>query len=101
MLLLSASISLLLNQKADAFSITLALVIVCLVASIQEYRSEQALEKLNDLVPHTCTVVRRESNSGSNSGGSGSSSSSGVKIWNGYDAKGLVVGDLIFLNCGE
>lgn len=83
MLLLSAVISLLLGNAADAVSISLALAIVSLVAAVQEYRSEAALEKLNDLVPHTCTVLRDG------------------KAKEQYPAKGLVVGDLIVLSTGD
>lgn len=83
MLLLSASISLLLGQIADAVSIALALTIVCLVAAVQEYRSEAALEKLADLVPHTCTVLR------------------GGRVRDRYPAKNVVVGDLILLATGD
>jgi len=83
MLLLSAVISLLLGNGADAVSIALALAIVSLVAAVQEYRSEAALEKLNDLVPHTCTVLRNG------------------EAKERYPAKGLVVGDLIILSTGD
>ncbi|EED93486.1 predicted protein, partial [Thalassiosira pseudonana CCMP1335] len=83
MLLFSAAISLFLGNSADAMSIALALTIVSLVAAIQEYRSEQALEKLADLVPHTCTVVR-----------------DGRAIDH-FPAKQLVVGDLVMLSTGD
>ena len=58
MLLGSAGISIIMGNKADAISIGIALLIVSFVAAVQEYRSEQALEKLANLVPHTCTVLR-------------------------------------------
>lgn len=58
MLLGSAALSALVGQYDDAFSIAAAVVIVGSVASYQEYRSEQSLEALNDLVPHRCIVVR-------------------------------------------
>jgi len=83
MLLLSAAISLLLHQTTDAISIGLALTIVSGVAAIQEYRSEVALEKLNDLVPHTCTIMRDG------------------KLRDYYPAKDLVVGDLVMLSTGD
>ena len=83
MLLASAGISLLLSQIADALSIGIALTIVSLVAAVQEFRSEAALEKLTDLVPHTCTVMRDG------------------KIRDHYQAKNLVIGDLIVLSSGE
>ena len=83
MLLVSAAISLLLGQTMDAISIGLALTIVSLVAAVQEYRSEAALEKLVDLVPHTCTVLRDG------------------RIREHYPAKDLVIGDLVILGTGE
>ena len=83
MLLVSAAISLILKQTADAISIGLALTIVSLVAAVQEYRSEAALEKLSDLVPHTCTVMRDG------------------QVRDNYPAKNLVVGDSILLSTGE
>lgn len=57
MLLGSAGISLLLGNTADALSIGVALLIVCMVAAVQEYRSEQALGKLVNLVPHTANLL--------------------------------------------
>ena len=83
MLLGSAAISLALGQTSDAVSIALALTIVCLVAAVQEYRSEKALEALTDLVPHTCTVLRDG------------------RVTDEFPAKDLVVGDLILLSTGD
>lgn len=83
MLLFSAAISLLLGNKADAVSIGIALLIVSLVAAVQEYRSEQALEKLAHLVPHTCTVLRDS------------------RVLDAFPAKELVVGDLVLLGTGD
>mmetsp|Transcript_67211 Transcript_67211/g.99571 ORF Transcript_67211/g.99571 Transcript_67211/m.99571 type:complete len:1054 (+) Transcript_67211:98-3259(+) len=83
MLLGSAAISLCLGQTADAVSIGLALTIVSLVAAVQEYRSEKALEKLADLVPHTCAVLRDG------------------RMRDGYPAKNIVVGDLVMLSTGD
>ncbi|KAL3917121.1 MAG: hypothetical protein SGILL_004860 [Bacillariaceae sp.] len=83
MLLFSAGISLLLGNTADAISIGIALLIVSMVAAVQEYRSEQALEKLAHLVPHTCTVLRDG------------------HVLDGFPAKELVVGDLIMLATGD
>lgn len=83
MLLVSACISLALGQTADAVSIAVALIIVSLVAAVQEFRSEAALEKLADLVPHTCTVMRDG------------------RVRDHYAAKNLVIGDLIILSSGE
>jgi len=83
MLLGSAGLSLLLGNVADALSIAIALLIVGLVAAVQEYRSEAALEKLADLVPPTCTAVRD------------------AQALDGFGAKDLVVGDLILLSTGE
>ena len=83
MLLFSAAISLFLGNQADAISIALALTIVSLVAAIQEYRSEKALEKLGDLVPHTCTVIRDG------------------RAMDHFPAVDLVVGDLVALSTGD
>ena len=83
MLLGSAAISILLGNTADAVSIGIALLIVSLVAAVQEYRSEQALEKLASLVPHTCTVLRDG------------------QVLDGFLAQDLVIGDLVLLATGE
>lgn len=83
MLLMSAIISLVLKQTSDAISIGLALTIVSLVAAIQEYRSEAALEKLSDLVPHVCTVMRDG------------------QVRDHIPAKDLVLGDSILLSTGD
>lgn len=83
MLLGSAVLSVFLGNAADAMSIGIALCIVALVAAIQEYRSEAALEKLANLVPHTCTVLRDG------------------QVSDGFPAKDLVVGDLVLLATGE
>lgn len=83
MLLSSALISICLGNTADAVSIGIALLIVSLVAAIQEFRSEAALEKLANLVPHTCTVLRDG------------------RVLDGFLARELVVGDLILLATGE
>jgi P-type Ca2+ transporter type 2C len=50
---------------------------------VQEYRSEQALEKLANLVPHTCTALR-----------------DGI-VMDSFLARDLVVGDLVLLSMGE
>lgn len=83
MLLGSAGLSLVLGNTADAISIGIALLIVSLVAAVQEYRSEVALEKLHNLVPPTCTVLR-----------------DGM-VSDGNLARDLVVGDLVLLATGE
>lgn len=82
-LLVSAAISLAMGHTSDAVSIIIALTIVGLVAAVQEYRSEAALEKLADLVPHTCTVVRDG------------------RVLDRHPAKNLVMGDLIMLGTGD
>lgn len=83
MLLGSAAVSVILGNVADAVSISVALVIVSLVAAIQGYRSDVALEKLANLVPHSCTVVRDG------------------KVIDDFLAVDLVVGDLVILSTGE
>lgn len=58
MLLVSGGVSLLMGQISDGLSIGLAVVIVCFVAFIQEYRSDQAISKLKTLITHECSVIR-------------------------------------------
>ncbi|PWA00815.1 hypothetical protein BB558_003126 [Smittium angustum] len=58
LLLGSSVISVIIGNYDDAFSITLAILIVSTVGFIQEYRSEQTLKALSDLVPHYCSVIR-------------------------------------------
>jgi len=58
MLLGSSVLSVLVGQYEDAMSIAVAVIIVGSVAFIQEYRSEQSLEALNNLVPPRCNVIR-------------------------------------------
>jgi P-type Ca2+ transporter type 2C len=83
MLLGSAGVSVVLGNQSEAVSIGVALLIVSMVAAVQEYRSEAALEKLGSLVPHTCIVLRDG------------------QVVDGFFAKGLVVGDLVLLGTGE
>lgn len=83
MLLFSAGISILLGNAADAISIGIALLIVSLVAAVQEYRSEQALEQLAHLVPPTCTCLRDG------------------RVMDHFPARELVVGDLVLLATGD
>lgn len=80
MLLFSAFVSVALGNTSDAISIAIALLIVSMVAAVQEYRSEKALEKLNNLVPHTCTVLRDG------------------RVLDSFPARELVVGDLVLLS---
>lgn len=54
----SALLSLLLGNVEDAVSIFLAVVIVAIVAFVQEYRSDKSLEALKTLAPPTCHVMR-------------------------------------------
>ena len=54
----SAIISVFMGHVEDAVSISLAILIVVIVAFIQEYKSEQSLQALNKLVPHNCHVLR-------------------------------------------
>lgn len=58
LLLASALISLFLKQYDDAFSITIAIIIVVTVAFIQENRAEKEIEALKKLVPPKCTCIR-------------------------------------------
>jgi P-type Ca2+ transporter type 2C len=58
LLLGSSVLSILVGQYEDAFSIAAAVLIVATVAFYQEYKSEEALEALGNLVPPKATVVR-------------------------------------------
>ncbi|CAB39136.1 Calcium-transporting ATPase [Schizosaccharomyces pombe] len=58
LLFASSAISVTLGNIDDAISIALAIVIVVTVGFVQEYRSEQSLKALNNLVPHYCNVIR-------------------------------------------
>ncbi|CAG8564745.1 13611_t:CDS:10, partial [Ambispora leptoticha] len=59
LLIASATISFILGNRDDAFSVILAVLIVTTVGFIQEYRSEKSLEALNKLVPHYCHIIRQ------------------------------------------
>lgn len=83
MLLFSAALSIALGNSSDAISIGIALLIVSLVAAVQEYRSEQALEQLAHLVPPTCTCLRDG------------------RVLDHFPARELVVGDLVLLATGD
>uniref|UniRef100_A0A6U4FFK0 Calcium-transporting ATPase n=1 Tax=Phaeomonas parva TaxID=124430 RepID=A0A6U4FFK0_9STRA len=82
LLLASAGVSLLVRQFDDAISIALAVVIVSTVAFVQEYRSEQALAALEDLVPPRTNVLR-----------------GGVTI--NVEARDVVPGDILVLSAGD
>lgn len=58
LLLASAGASLLIGNKDDAISITVAVTIVVAVGFIQEYRSEKSIEALNSLVPNHAHLIR-------------------------------------------
>src|SRR5688572_29628350 len=57
LLLVSAGASLLLGNKDDAISITVAVTIVVSVGFVQEYRSEKSIEALNHLVPNYAHLI--------------------------------------------
>ena len=54
LLLCSAGVSLAMRQFDDVVSIAVDIVIVVTVGFVQEYHSEQTLEKLKKLVPPFC-----------------------------------------------
>ena len=56
LLLASAVVSCLVKQFDDAVSIMCAVVIVSTVAFVQEYRSEQSIAALAELIPPVCNV---------------------------------------------
>jgi Ca2+-transporting ATPase len=96
--LASAIVSILMRQYDDAFSITVAVVIVVTVGFVQEYRSEKTLAKLNKLVPPTahwfpqslkCKIYNKR-NFSIRDGRSVS-----------FYARELVPGDIVLLNAGD
>ena len=82
MLLGSALLSIALGNTADAISIAVALLIVSFVAAVQEYQSNQAIDKLAHLMKHTCYVLRQ-----------GHSTEINVAD--------VVLGDILFLSSGD
>jgi Ca2+-transporting ATPase len=82
LLLGSAFVSIVLGQYDDAISISISVVIVVSVAFVQEYRSEQSIQELSRLMPHTSRVVR-----------------DGTE--NEELSSSLVVGDIIILSIGD
>lgn len=54
----SSFLSIIVGQYEDAFSIAAAVIIVASVAFYQEYKSEEALEALGNLVPQKASVLR-------------------------------------------
>uniref|UniRef100_A0A060TCV0 Calcium-transporting ATPase n=1 Tax=Blastobotrys adeninivorans TaxID=409370 RepID=A0A060TCV0_BLAAD len=58
LLIASAGVSFLMGNRDDAFSITLAILIVVTVGFVQEYRSEKSLEALTRLVPPAAHLTR-------------------------------------------
>ncbi|KAI9294364.1 putative high affinity Ca2+/Mn2+ P-type ATPase [Neoconidiobolus thromboides FSU 785] len=82
LLLVSAFISLVMGNKEDAISITLAIVLVFTVGFIQEYKSEQSLAALKKLTPSYCNVLREGH----------------LKT---LLTREIIPGDIIILNCGD
>ncbi len=60
LLLASAGLSLLVGNRDDALSISIAVTIVVSVAFVQEWRSEKSIEALNHLVPNHAHLIRAE-----------------------------------------
>ncbi len=54
----SSILSFFLGEYDDAISITIAIIIVVIVAFVQEYRSEQSLALLKNLVPRIAHTIR-------------------------------------------
>ena len=82
LLLCSAFVSVLLGHLDDAISIALAVLIVTVVAFVQEYRSEKAIAALQELVATTCSV-KRDGHVAT------------------IEAKKLVVGDILVVRTGD
>ncbi|KAH4007115.1 calcium-transporting ATPase [Parastagonospora nodorum] len=58
LLLGSAAVSVIIGNFDDAVSITAAVTFVVTVGFVQEYRSEQSIEALKQLVPHSAHIIR-------------------------------------------
>ena len=82
LLLTSAVISMLMGEIADAVGIFLAVFIVNVVGFIQEYRSNQSVEALKNLITHRTKVLRNGA----------------VRE---IDAEDLVPGDVLVLEVGD
>lgn len=82
LLLGSSVLSVCVGQYEDAISIAAAVIIVASVAFYQEYKSEEALEALGNLVPHKATAIR-----------------GGVSMT--LSAAELVPGDVITIHAGD
>jgi Ca2+-transporting ATPase len=82
LLLASALVSVLVKQYDDAVSIALAVVIVSTVAFVQEYRSEQTIAALAELIPPSTNCLR-----------------DGVVVK--LEARELVPGDIVVLALGD
>jgi Ca2+-transporting ATPase len=82
LLLASATVSIIIGEKADAIGITVAVGIVATLGFIQEYRSEKSVVALKKLATYRCRVVR------------------GGEIKE-ILAENLVPGDIVILNVGD
>ncbi|KAF2358893.1 P-type ATPase [Trinorchestia longiramus] len=82
LLLVSAGVSVAMQQLDDAVVITLAIIIVATVAFVQEMRTDKALEELKKQVPATCMCLREGA----------------VRE---YQARELVPGDVVHLGIGD
>lgn len=83
MLLASAVISLLWEQYDDAFSISIAVIIVVTIAFLQERESEKSLQELKRLMPRKCRCMRNG------------------EIDDDFLGEDLVPGDVVFLETGD
>ncbi|KZF22351.1 secretory pathway Ca2+-ATPase [Xylona heveae TC161] len=118
LLLGSAAISFFMGNLDDAISITIAVTIVVTVGFVQEYRSEQSLEALSRLVPHSAHLIRGKPSSAST--GTPNSTNGGLesgqvtpvgespaafaaaeKASSTVQATQLVVGDLVLFSTGD
>ncbi|CAH3177835.1 unnamed protein product [Porites evermanni] len=82
LLLASGVVSIIMGQFDDAFSITVAIMIVVTVAFVQEYRSDKSVEAIKKLVPPGCHCVREGQQSD-------------------FLARSLVPGDLVTISVGD
>ncbi|KAL5114373.1 High affinity Ca2+/Mn2+ P-type ATPase-like protein [Pleosporales sp. CAS-2024a] len=117
LLLASAAVSVLIGNFDDAVSITAAVTFVVTVGFVQEYRSEQSMEALKQLVPHSAHVIRAGIDHSSNRRAPNGSATDGIELANLKDTPAslaaaesksatisatlLVPGDLVLFHTGD
>jgi Ca2+-transporting ATPase len=117
LLLGSAAVSVVIGNIDDAVSITAAVTFVVTVGFVQEYRSEQSMEALKQLVPHSAHIIRAGVEQSSNRRAPNGSAADGIELDNIKDTPAslaaaerksatigatlLVPGDLVLFHTGD